>query len=122
VKLTAHFDSAEFASHDGRPTPARQLHWLRLLCLDYLEPLRSAFGPVTITSGFRSATENARVDGAPSSYHLRRAGRRGAGADVVCRRGAPRDWYELLDERQAPGLGLYVDHLHVDNRAGRARW
>lgn len=122
MRLTAHFDSDEFRTRDGSPTPARQLHWLRKLCQDYLEPLREEFGPVTITSGFRSVRDNSRVRGAPSSYHTRIPHRRGAAADVICRRGTPAEWYRFLDRLGAPGLGLYPSWVHVDNRAGRARW
>lgn len=122
MRLSAHFDSAEFASHDGARTPARQLLWLTELCRDYLEPLRREFGPVTITSGFRSASHNRAVGGAPLSYHTRRPGRPGAAADVQCKRGTPREWFDFLDRCHAPGLGLYPTWVHVDNREGRARW
>jgi uncharacterized protein YcbK (DUF882 family) len=122
MRLTPHFDSAEFRSHDGASTPGRQLHWLRRLCVDYLEPLRSEFGPVTILSGYRSATRNAQVGGARSSYHMRLRGRAGAAADVRCARGNPADWYRFLDQMGAPGLARYSWGVHVDNRRGRARW
>lgn len=122
MRLAPHFTSAEFRSHDGARTPQRWLQDARRLCLDYLEPLRSEFGPVTIVSGCRSATHNADVGGAPRSFHLAIAGRAGAAADVRCARGIPRDWYELLDGLQAHGLGLYASWVHVDNRSGRARW
>jgi zinc D-Ala-D-Ala carboxypeptidase len=94
----------------------------RQLCADYLEPLRVKFGPVTIHSGLRSEGVNEEVGGAPESMHVYRSGRRGAAADLSCTRGTPADWYELLDELGCPGLGLYVDHVHADNRRGRARW
>jgi uncharacterized protein YcbK (DUF882 family) len=122
MRLTAHFDSREFASRDGVPAPARQLHWLRRLCRRYLEPLRQEFGVVVVHSGFRTSKHNDNVGGAPGSFHLRIPHRRGAAADVSCARGTPRDWYEFLDRLGAPGLGLYDTHVHVDNRRGRARW
>lgn len=122
MRLTAHFDSAEFASHDGAPMPARQLYWLQKLCVRQLEPLRREFGAVTVHSGHRSASHNAAVGGAPASYHLRILHRRGAAADVSCARGTPREWYDFLDRRGARGLGLYDGWVHVDNRKGRARW
>jgi uncharacterized protein YcbK (DUF882 family) len=122
VQLTPHFASSEFASHDGAATPRRQLHWLRRLCIDYLEPLRQEFGPVTVVSGHRSSTHNASVGGARASFHMRIRGRRGAAADVRCRRGSPAQWHAFLDRLGAPGLGRYPSWVHVDNRAGRARW
>ena len=121
TRLTAHFDSAEFG-RPGAPAPDAWLYWVRKLCVDYLEPLRREFGVVNVTSGFRTASHNAEVGGAPSSYHQRIAGRRGSAADVRCARGKPRDWYELLDGLAVPGLGIYPGHVHADNRRGRARW
>jgi uncharacterized protein YcbK (DUF882 family) len=121
-RLTEHFDSREFRSHDGAALPRWHRAKLRRLCERYLEPLRSEFGPVQIRSGHRSATHNDRVGGAPGSLHLAIAGRRGAAADVACATGAPADWYRFLDELGAPGLGLYATWVHVDTRAGTARW
>jgi len=122
MNLTEHFTLAEFSSPDGRPTPQRHIYWLRLLCVEYLEPLRDAFGPVHVTSGHRSAAHNSKVGGAPRSFHLRRNRRAGAAADVWCERGSPSEWAEFLEDRGCPGVGRYIDHVHADNRAGRARW
>jgi zinc D-Ala-D-Ala carboxypeptidase len=122
TQLSPHFAAEEFRSHDGTRTPPRWLHWAQELCTAYLEPLRSEFGPVTIVSGHRSTTHNRDVGGAPRSFHLRRRRRRGAAADVVCAQGSPAEWHAFLDDLGIPGLGLYSDHVHADNRAGRARW
>ena len=122
-RLSPHFLASEFAQHDGRDrTPAEQLYWLTRLCTVYLEPLRAKFGPVTIVSGFRSPSYNAGVGGAPASFHTRRPDRRGAAADVKCARGRSSDWYRFLDSLDPGGLGIYPTWVHVDNRAGRARW
>lgn len=88
----------------------------------YLEPLRSAYGPVTVTSGHRSDQHNAQVGGAPASFHRSIPGRRGAAADVTCARGDPRDWYRFLERLGPGGLGLYSSWVHVDTRDGMARW
>jgi uncharacterized protein YcbK (DUF882 family) len=122
VRLTEHFDSREFRSRDGAGVPLGHARELRDLCRDYLEPLREVYGPVTIVSGYRTATHNARVGGASESRHLAVPGRRGAAADIVCRRGSPREWYRWLDARGVGGLGFYPTFVHVDNRSGRARW
>jgi uncharacterized protein YcbK (DUF882 family) len=122
VKLSPHFDSREFHSHDGVRAPSNYLLWARHLCEDMLEPLREEFGPVTVVSGFRSAKHNKSVGGAPASYHLGIRGRRGAAADVTCARGTPDQWHAFLDGRGAHGLGRYPSFVHVDNRAGRSRW
>jgi uncharacterized protein YcbK (DUF882 family) len=122
VRLSPHFRSEEFDSHDGARMPLRYRWKLRRLCRRYLEPLRSRFGPVTVTSGYRSLSHNARVGGAPRSFHTFVAGRAGAAADVVCARGRPGEWHAYLDSIGAPGLGLYPSFVHVDTRRGRARW
>jgi len=122
VQLTPHFHSEEFRCRDGTEAPRPWLTSCRSLCLGYLEPLRREFGPVTILSGFRTATHNAEVGGAPASYHLRRRGRFGAAADVYCRRGEASDWYELLDRLQIGGLSMTPTSVHADNRRERARW
>lgn len=122
MRLSPHFHSREFRSSDGAPTPTAYLAELRDLCRDFLEPLRRVYGPVTVHSGHRSARSNAAAHGAPRSRHLDLPGQEGAAADFTCQRGAPADWYGLLDRLGAGGLGLYVDHVHVDNRRGRARW
>lgn len=122
MRLSEHFVSAEFRSHDGAHTP---LAWLRdasRLCTMYLEPLRRNFGPVTVVSGYRSIKHNADVGGASLSFHTRQPDRAGAAADVKCARGTPAQWYDLLNELGAPGLHAYDSWVHVDNRPGHARW
>lgn len=120
--LSPHFVLSEFAEHDGVRVPAFAIVQLQLLCQKYLEPLRERFGPVVVMSGYRTATYNARVGGAPNSFHIYRHDRQGAAADVVPANGEPRQWYDFLDRLGAGGLGLYRGHVHVDNRPGRARW
>lgn len=75
-------------------------------------------------SGYRTPAHNGQVGGAPHSLHLGRVGAPPAvAADVGCRSGTPREWYQALDELHPGGLGLYATHVHVDNRTGLvARW
>jgi len=120
--LTRHFTLEEFIRPEDRPAPAATRRFYLELCRDYLEPLRAAFGPTAVFSGYRSPSRNALVGGAPQSYHMRLPMRAGAAADVGCARGRPREWFALLDDLGAPGLGLYAAHVHVDNRRGHARW
>lgn len=122
VRLSTHFSAREFRTHDGTVPPDAWLYWARKLCVQYLEPLRSSYGPVSVVSGYRHPSYNARIGGAPESYHQRLSGRRGAACDVRCARGAPADWAKLLDELGIPGLGLYPSWVHADNRLQRARW
>lgn len=122
MRLTAHFTTEEFACHDGTPAPKHAYDDLHRLCRDHLEVLRDRWGPVRVISGYRHARYNAAVGGAPASFHIYRADRRGAAADVEAARGRPADWYRTLELTSPGGLGAYSGHVHVDNRAGRARW
>jgi uncharacterized protein YcbK (DUF882 family) len=63
--LSPHFSRSEFDCHDGtRASPDPQL-------IHHLELLRSLRGkPLRIVSGFRTATYNRRIGGAPHSYHV----------------------------------------------------
>lgn len=55
-----------------------QIASMKALCHNILEPLRRQFGPIIISSGFRSPEVNRGVGGAQSSQHLR-----GEAADIV---------------------------------------
>jgi len=85
VRLSPHFDSDEWRRPGDPPITAAAVRQLQALAVKYLEPLRSTFGPVIVSSGMRSIKHNAEVGGARSSYHLWLSGRRGVAADVVCR-------------------------------------
>lgn len=122
MRLTPHFDTREFNCRSGRPLPPSSYRQVTRLCEEFLEPLRDRFGPVVVISGYRTRAWNRKVGGAKDSYHVYRAGRWGVAADVHCLNGQPADWYEFLDELGAHGLGKYFAHVHVDNRAGHARW
>ena len=56
----------------------RQRQALRALAENVLEPLRRRFGPIVVSSGFRSPAVNRLVGGVPGSQHLR-----GEAADIV---------------------------------------
>lgn len=56
----------------------RQVSAMRELAQHVLEPLRQRFGPIVISSGFRSQQVNLLVGGAIGSQHLR-----GEAADIV---------------------------------------
>jgi uncharacterized protein YcbK (DUF882 family) len=122
VKLSPHFDEREFSSsHGGTLTPAQRAQYGDL-CHRYLEPLRAQFGVTVVNSGVRTPEHNRAVGGAPASFHLWLAGRRGVAADVHCARGTPADWKAFLETLNPGGLGAYPTHVHVDNRPGHARW
>lgn len=121
--VTRHFALREFRSRDGADVPRMAFTDLEALCRQLLEPLRSEFGPVLITSGYRSKLRNEAVGGAPRSFHRYDIkGRYGVAADFMCSHGTPIDWYDFLAARSAGGLGVYEDFVHVDNRRKQARW
>lgn len=105
-QLTPHFRITEFDCHDGSPVPSGARAALREWCVVWGEPLRERFGPVTVTSGYRTTAYNASVGGAGQSFHVytlrygptaRPGLGAGVAADVVPARGTPRDWQEWAD-------------------------
>jgi uncharacterized protein YcbK (DUF882 family) len=129
--LSPHFTVHEFDCHDGTVVPTRAYQALKDLCDHYLEDLRGAFGPVEVLSGYRHAAYNAAIGGARASFHIYDLrGYQYVAADVHCRRGGVRDWWEWMDrvqrraERKRGGLGYYPQggFIHVDNRPYLARW
>lgn len=94
--LTPHFCLLEFtrsgvATQEGIPNnpSQQQTENLRLLCQNVLEPLRQRFGPIVISSGFRSVALNRAVGGVPSSQHTK-----GEAADIVI--GSPQRGVEMF--------------------------
>lgn len=76
MKLSAHFDLAEFTRSESAkrhgvsndPTP-EHLENIKILCEKVLEPIRMKFGPINISSGYRSKTLNHFIGGALNSQH-----------------------------------------------------
>ncbi len=134
MKVTPHFDTAEFACHDGTPYPDEWVaERLTPLC-EALEVIRAAAGsPVTIVSGYRSQAYNdARRRNssgvAKDSQHIH-----GRAADVRCA-GLPSEelhgvvmrLYRAGKLPQVGGVGRYRGWVHIDVRekvGGRlAQW
>ena len=85
LHLSDHFTLYELTrsgtaiDHDLPNVPnLQQEQALRNLALNILEPLRRQFGPVIVSSGFRTRQVNRLVGGAPASQHTR-----GEAADIV---------------------------------------
>lgn len=77
IELTGHFMAHEFLVSEDHPDLAlamtlsdEEIDKLFLLCVFGLEPVREAFGPVTILSGKRSLALNVAVRGKENSQHL----------------------------------------------------
>lgn len=84
-QLSPNFRLSEFtrssaAAERGLPNAPspEEIEALRALCTDLLQPLRSWFGPIRVTSGYRSPAVNAAVGGVVISAHLT-----GDAADIV---------------------------------------
>jgi len=128
-RLSPHFTVEEFDCRDGTKVKPREYDGLEYLCKTFLEPLRDRYGPVTVHSGYRTRSYNAKVGGASQSYHIYdiHDGNDQA-ADISCRKGGPRDWHRTLNAiRQTKrsgkgGLGLYSTFVHCDLRDYPADW
>lgn len=122
TRVGRYFVLGEFAQRGGLLPPRSHVAPIRQLCSAYLDPLRERFGPVTVHSGYRTEMRNFAVGGAPLSFHRYDIHPAAAAADVSCATGTPELWHAFLARLDPGGLGLYASHVHVDNRAVRARW
>lgn len=81
MKLSENFTFEELVATDtglpNDPGPA-ETQKLMYLANYVLQPVRDRWGPVTVTSGFRSHAVNERVGGSPTSQH-----RKGEACDIV---------------------------------------
>lgn len=100
-KISDHFAAAEFDCRNGVEWPPAAQAALEWWATVWGEPLRRTFGPVRVTSGFRTPDYNHGVGGAGQSFHvytLRYGPRalpglgKGVAADVVPARGTPAQW------------------------------
>ncbi len=89
--------------------------------VEVLQDVRDHFGSsVTITSGNRCESHNAKVGGAPASQHIK-----SRAADFKVSGVSVQDVYDYLYDKYPKelGLGLYSSWVHVDSRSnGPARW
>ncbi len=125
----------EFDCRDGTEVPAHHERDIALLVAVWLQPMREAFGPLHVVSGYRTPRHNVSVGGARRSIHLLRTPlpqrtaasvTMAAAADVVGRRAdsSPRAmaaWarrhrakHGQLADRDRGGIGEYATFLHVD--------
>ena len=76
MQITTHFSLAEFTRSESAkrhgvsndPTPEHLMN-ITVLCNQVLEPVRVKFGPLNISSGYRSKVLNHYIGGALSSQH-----------------------------------------------------
>lgn len=115
------FDTKEFESKDGRPSPFDDTVVKRELIV-MLNAIRSRYGrPIVVTSGYRSPEHNKAVGGVANSQHVL-----GTAADIKPLDENMSDLPELqaiCDEMNAHGgVGFYDTFCHVDVRGEKARW
>jgi zinc D-Ala-D-Ala carboxypeptidase len=81
IRLSKYFTLSEMTKtscgKENTPTPEAFDRLVRL-CAVYLDPIREHFGPITITSGYRSKEVNDAIGGAKDSAHSY-----GCAADMV---------------------------------------
>ena len=116
VQLSKNFKVREFACKDGSNVVLVDplLVWI-------LQSVRDHFGkPVNITSGYRTVSYNAKIDGSASdSLHTY-----GMAADIVVT-GVKASEVQAYLETIMPGtggIGKASHYTHVDTRATKARW
>ena len=68
MQLSPHFLLAEFEL--DAPIPAAFVSLFQSLCVSILEVVRSQFGPIHITSGYRTHDSNQAAHGVPTSEHI----------------------------------------------------
>lgn len=116
-QLSPHFKVREFRCRDGSDKILIDDDLIKIL-----EMIRERFGkPVTVTSGYRTATYNRACGGASKSQHLY-----GTAADIVISGVDPLkvcQYAETLMPKSG-GIGWYVGSRfsHIDVRATRSRW
>lgn len=119
MKISEHFDSDEFACRCGcgDSEVSKKL-------VDALEVIRKTVGkPLKINSGKRCAKHNKSVGGVKDSQH-----KIGLAADINAEGMTPIQLHRVVESLHTDGmvhiggLGLYSSFVHVDVRAGTARW
>ncbi len=105
VNISTHFRDTEFSCHDGSGQVRIHPKLPKLL-----EKIRVALGkPITVNSGYRTPSYNAKIGGAKNSYHMK-----GMAADIVVPGVSPKDVATLARKMGAGGVGVYPNFTHVD--------
>lgn len=133
MKLTKNFNSEEFACKDGTAVPEKFLPNVQKLAKNLQiirdrvnEKYGKAVGKeigIVVNSGYRTATYNKKVGGAPSSQHLTASAGDSKAVGITIKQ-----YYdtiiELIKEGKIHngGVGLYNTFVHYDVRQSPARW
>lgn len=117
--LSPHFMLYEFTrsgaalSNNIKNYPSlEQRNAMKALCDNILEPLRTQFGPIVISSGFRTPRLNTLVGGVRNSQHLL-----GEAADIAaCSEQKLREYYSFI------WRNLDFDQLILEPDDSHPRW
>lgn len=123
MQLTENFTRQEFDCRDGTEIPCNLLPNVTKLATQ-LQVLRDYLGEsIHVNSGYRTPAYNKRVGGKSASQHLQ-----AKAADITCKSKTPKQLAAVIEKLitagklKFGGVGLYPGFVHVDIRAGRARW
>lgn len=123
MKLSKNFNREEFDCRDGTIVPDKYMENLKAL-VSQLQILRDDLAePIRVISGYRTPSHNRRVGGAKQSQHLL-----AKAADITVKTLTPKQLKDrietMIDSKKIRfgGIGLYAGFVHVDIRAGYARW
>lgn len=114
MRLGRHFSLAELDPHGE--ADATIVAALTRLALDVLDPIRERWGPMRVTSGYRSPQRNARTAGSsPTSQHVR-----GEAADLVPVEADVRDVWAWVASSGLPwGQLILEERTRPDGSVGR---
>ncbi len=113
MRISPHFTLAELTHSETAtrhgidivvPEASPVMANLQRLCHSVLEPVREAFGPTVVLSGYRSPEVNTLVGGAAKSQHLE-----GLAADILCPGVAPLEVCRWI-HRNLPAVADQIIH------------
>jgi uncharacterized protein YcbK (DUF882 family) len=112
-QVSPHFKAKEFQSKDKS-----KYLLIASELIETLETIREHFNaPITINSGYRTPNWNAKVGGAPNSYHCK-----GMAADIVVKGHGSQEVAKYADSiMKQGGVIRYTNFTHIDVREERYR-
>lgn len=120
TKVSKDFDSKEFDCHGNGCCSTTVINQK---LVEYVQKIRDHFNsPITVTSGYRCKTHNAKVGGATGSRHSL-----GDAADIVVQGHTPAEVAKYAESIGIKGIGLYETvadgyFVHIDTRDYKSFW
>lgn len=123
MKISLHFNLAEFSCKDGTAYPTQWLSDRLIPLVSDLEVIRAYLNdPILINSAYRTPSYNKKIGGALFSQHTQ-----GTALDIKCINVKIKDLHQaILDlikqgKIKNGGVGLYKTWVHYDHGPSR-RW